>query len=166
MGWPKQTERWKHRGSLSAFNDDSHQGRELESCRLLRSLRASPASLLPEPDYNRPSTVSPLPTTIPEFTIAKPPLQNHNVEMSFDSKRSQAESFRDAERTERCATSSSKKSMRLKKTIPKKRIRYNESSMNRRVARKLAKCYQNFAKEYNEFKLLDQIFSRYRSNRR
>lgn len=79
--------------------------------------------------------------------------------MLFDSKRSQAESFRDAERAERCATSSTKKSMRLKKTIPKKRIRYNESSMNRRVARKLAKCYQNFAKEYNEFKLLDQIFS-------
>lgn len=66
---------------------------------------------------------------------------------------------------ERCATSSSKKSMRLKKTIPKKRIRYNESPMNRRVARKLAKCYQNFAKEYNEFKF-DQRFSRYRSNRR
>lgn len=41
----------------------------------------------------------------------------------FDLKRSQAESFRDAERAERCATLSSKKSMRLKKTIPKKRIR-------------------------------------------
>lgn len=27
--------------------------------------------------------------------------------------------------------------------------------MNRTVAGKLAKCYQNFAKEYNKFKLLD-----------
>ena len=61
----------KHRGSLSTSNGDSHRGRERESCRLLRSLRASPARLF---FRNRLTTHPPLcfassSTIIPEFTI-------------------------------------------------------------------------------------------------
>lgn len=68
------------RGSLSTFDDDSDQGRELESRRLLRSLRAPPAPLLPglgsQPTSQRFRLV-----LIPEFTIAEiPPLRNRDVE--------------------------------------------------------------------------------------
>lgn len=63
------------------------------------------APLLPGPAYDRPSIVSPLPTVIPEFTIAKPPLQNHNVEILLDPKRFQAESLVDVKKEKRnCAT--------------------------------------------------------------